>query len=281
MITTVEFVQKNGEKMQFGFCGLSYKNAGLDVRDKTAFTDSEKITFLNCIEKFGVEQCMILSTCNRSEVYYLFEEERQRMQVKETYESFFPQVNLQEYLTEYTGEKALEHLFLVTAGLESQVLGEDQILGQVKDALNFTRAMGFSKKEMNRAVTDAIACSKRIKSELKISEIPLSVSYVGIRRLESTCGIQGKNILVIGSGKMSVLALRYICEYGANEVYLCSRTLSHAKALREEFSNIRIVEYKNRYDVLKDCDIVISATASPHLVLKKEDYVIEMNLIHI
>ena len=264
--------------MQFGFLGLSHKNAGLDIRDKTAFTDSGKMTFLNCIEEFGVEQCMILSTCNRSEIYYFFEKDEQRKQVRKLYEEFFQGVDLEEYLTEYTGEEALEHLFRVAAGLESQVLGEDQILGQVKDALDFTKTMGFGKKEMNKVVRDAITCSKRIKTELKIGEIPLSVSYVGIRQLERTCGIQGKNILVIGSGKMAVLALRYICEYGADKIYLCSRTLSHAQALQEEFANIRIVEYKNRYDAVKDCDIVISATASPHLVLKKEECIVKHEL---
>lgn len=264
--------------MQFGFLGLSYKNVGLNIRDKTSFTDSKKIDFLNQIGELKVEQCMILSTCNRSEIYYYFEEEEQRKQLKNEYEKFFPEVNLKEYMVEYTGEKAMEHLFRVTAGLESQVLGEDQILGQVKEALDFTRTMGYSKKEMNKVVRDAITCAKRIKKELKISEIPLSVSYVGIRQLEHTCGIAGKKVLIIGSGKMSMLALRYVCEYDVEEIILCSRTFLHAKAQQEEFTNVRVVEYEKRYEVMKDCNIVISATASPHLVLKKEDAVIKQQL---
>lgn len=264
--------------MQFGYIGLSYKKAGLDIRDKAYFTDSKKIDFLNQIEKYGIEQCMVLSTCNRSEIYYFYEREDQIKYVKDIYQYSFPKVELEEYIVESFGEDALVHLFRVASGLESQVIGEDQILSQVKEALDFTRTMGFCKKEMDKVVRDAITCSKRIKTELKINEIPLSVSYVGIRQLVNTCGITGKKILIIGSGKMSILALRYVCEYGAKEVYLCSRTLLHAKALREEFADIRIVKYENRYEVLKSCDIVISATAAPHLVLKKDKVVIERDL---
>lgn len=264
--------------MQFGFLGLSYKNAGLDIRDKTSFTDSKKIEFLLQMDEYEIEQCMILSTCNRSEIYYFYEKEEQRNQVRNAYKELFGERNLENYLVEYTKEKATEHLFRVTAGLESQVIGEDQILGQVKEALDFTRTMGYSKKEMNKVIRDAISSAKRIKTELKISEIPLSVSYVGIRQIDDICKILGKKILVIGSGKMTVLALRYLYEYGAKEVNVCSRTLLHAKVLRKEFSNIKIVEYENRYEVLKYCDIVISATASPHVVLKKENAIIEREL---
>ena len=89
-------------------------------------------------------------------------------------------------------------LFRIAAGLESLVLGEDQILGQVRDALDFSRTMGYSKKELNRIVRDGITCAKQIKTELKISEKPLSVSYIGIKKLEEACGISGKRILVIG-----------------------------------------------------------------------------------
>ncbi len=259
------------KEMQFCFLGLNYKNTGLDVRDKTSFTDSRKIDFLQKIEEYGINQCMILSTCNRSEVYFFYNEREQVTFVRSAYLSFFDKVDVETYLLLYQNEKAMEYLFRVTAGLESQVLGEDQILGQVKEALDFSRTMGYTKKELNKLVRDAISCAKKIKTNFKISEIPLSVSYIGIKYLEEAAGLSGKKILVIGSGKMSALALRYLYEYGAARVFLCSRTVTHARALQKEFPEIQIIDYDMRYQVLEECDVVISATASPHTVLKKSE----------
>lgn len=258
--------------MRFGFLGIHYKNAQLDVRDKISFTDSMKLEFFQKAEAIGVEQCMVLSTCNRSEAYYLYSQEGQQAQMQKIYEGMFPEIDIPKYLSMYSGEDAIAYLFRVTAGLESLVLGEDQILGQVKDALDYSRTMGYSGKELNKIVRDAVTCAKRIKTELKISERPLSVSYIGIRRLDEACGISGKRILVIGSGKTAVLALKYIYEYPAGQVTACSRTYAHAKQLREEFPDIHVISYEERYAAMEQCDIVVSATASPHLVLRREEF---------
>lgn len=255
--------------MQFGFLGINYKKAQLDIRDKTSFTDNKKIEFLQQAENMGIEQCMVLSTCNRSEIYYFYEKETERAAVKELYQQMFPDIDLKNYLTEFYGVEAISYLYRIAAGLESLVLGEDQILGQVKEALDFSRTVGYSKKELNKVVRDAVTCAKKIKTELKVSEKPLSVSYIGIQKLNELCGIAGKTILVIGSGKTAVLALKYIYEYGAGCVLLCSRTLAHAKELREQFPDIGVIEYEMRYQAMEQCDIVISATSSPHRVVKK------------
>ena len=98
----------------------------------------------------------------------------------------------------------------------------------------------------------------------------MSVSYIGILQLDKIAGIKGKQVLVIGSGKTAVLAIRYLHEYGAKHVTVCSRTLAHAKALRQEFPDMRVVPYEQRYEALETCEIAVSATSSPHLVVKKE-----------
>lgn len=172
--------------MQFGFLGINYQNAPLAVRDRTSFTDAMKLEFFQRAEEAGVDQCMVLSTCNRSEVYYLYEREEQQAQIQSIYEGMFPDVTLEELLLRLSGEEAVAWLFRIAAGLESLVLGEDQILGQLRDALDFSRTMGYSKKELNRIVRDGITCAKQIKTELKISEKPLSVSYIGIKKLEES-----------------------------------------------------------------------------------------------
>lgn len=258
--------------MRFGLIGVNYKKARLDIRDKTSFTDAVKLEFFQKAEKLGIDQCMVLSTCNRSEAYFFYEEEGQADGLRKVYRDTFPDVELDDYLVELRGEEAVAYLFRIAAGLESLVLGEDQILGQVKEALDYARTMGYSKKEMNRVVRDAVTCAKRVKTEWKISERPLSVSYVGIKKLEADCGIAGKKILVIGSGHTAMLALKYLFEHKTVHVTACSRNQSHAKKLRETFPEIEVAAFEERYRVMEDCDIVVSATASPHLVVRREDF---------
>lgn len=258
--------------MQLGFIGINYKNATMDIRDKTAFTDAGKLTFFQNAEQAGITQCMALSTCNRSEVYYMYEEEAQREQIRKIYMDMFPGTDVKTYLAELTGKEAMAYLFRIAAGLESLVLGEDQILGQVKEAIDDSRTMGYGGKELNKIVRDAVTCAKRIKTELKISEKPLSVSSIGIRKLEEACGIAGKKILVIGSGKTAALALKYLYEYPDISVTACSRNDSHAKKLREEFPELAVIPYEKWRNVIAQYDIVISVTSSPHLIVKKDSF---------
>ena len=264
--------------MDFGFCGINYKSAGLDIRDIVNFTDSRKMEMFHRLEKEGILQCMILSTCNRSEVYYFYENPRHPEIIRAVYQEMFLQVDLKPYFNHMEREAAIKYLFRVTAGMESQILGEDQILGQVKEAFEFSKAMGYSRKELNGVVRNAVACAKKIKTELKISEFPLSVSYAGIRQLEREYGISGKRVLIIGSGQTAALALRYVRDYGAEKIIVCNRTSSHAKALKAEFPEIDIKDFENRYEVMKECEIVISATASPHLVIRKEKCIIRKEM---
>ncbi len=274
------------EDLNFGYVGVRYQETPLSVRELVSFTDSKKIELWKELQKIGVEQCMVLSTCNRSEVFFFSsvgkiengktaEQNNDKPvleQVRQCYENAFPEVNIREYIRMMQGEMALAYLFRVTAGLESLVLGEDQILGQVGDAMDFSRTMGYTGKELNKIVRDSITCAKEVKTIYKISEKPLSVSYVGIQCLEKTCGICGKTVLLIGSGKTAALALTYLVEYGAGEIFVGSRTYRHAKELMESFPQIHIVEYSARYETMKGCDIVVTATASPHLVIRLEDY---------
>lgn len=258
--------------MQFAFLGISYQNTELEVREKAAFTDQKMMDFFHEAEQAGVRQCMILSTCNRSEVFYFWKEEEQKGQMIQIYKKMFPEAELEAYIRQNQGEEAVFYLFRVAAGLESMVAGEDQILGQVKHALEFSRMMGACGKELDKVVRDAVTCAKKIKSKLKISEKPLSVGYIGIQRLNEACPIKGKKVLVIGSGNTAALALKYLREYKAGEIFVCSRTYAHAGKLQEQIKDLRIVPYQERYQVMRECDIVVSATSAPHLVVRRSEF---------
>ncbi len=258
--------------MQLGLIGIHYKKTRLDIRDKVSFTDAGKLICFQKAALAGITQCMALSTCNRSEIYFMYEEEEQKIKMRAVYTEMFPGIGLERYLDTRFGEDAVAYLFRTAAGLESLVLGEDQILGQVREAIDFSRTMGYSGKELNKIVRDAVTCAKRIKTELKISEQPLSISSIGIRTLDAVCSIAGKKILVIGSGKAAALALHYVFAYPDISVTACSRNPSHARKLRREFPEISVIEYEMRYAVIARFDIVISATSSPHLTVKRDAF---------
>lgn len=261
------------EDMVFGYVGVCYQETPLAVRELVSFTDSKKTELWNELEKIEVRQCVVLSTCNRSEIFFFFQSHKITMQqIRQCYEAVFPGVPIRNYMKEMQGEEAMAYLFRVTAGLESLVLGEDQILGQVVEAMDFARTMGHSGKELERIVRDAVTCAKQIKTEYRISEKPLSVSYVGIQMLQKYSGIEGKKVLVIGSGKTAALALTYLVDGGAASILLCSRNTEHARELLAVYPQLTVIEYKDRYQEMAHCEIVVSATASPHLVVKKEEW---------
>lgn len=259
--------------MVFGYVGVCYQETPLAVRELVSFTDSKKTELWNELEKIEVRQCVVLSTCNRSEIFFFFQSHKITMQqIRQCYEAVFPGVPIRNYMKEMQGEEAMAYLFRVTAGLESLVLGEDQILGQVVEAMDFARTMGHSGKELERIVRDAVTCAKQIKTEYRISEKSLSVSYVGIQMLQKYSGIEGKKVLVIGSGKTAALALTYLVDGGAASILLCSRNTEHARELLAVYPQLTVIEYKERYQEMAHCEIVVSATASPHLVVKKEEW---------
>lgn len=244
--------------MELGYMGVRYNETPLSVRELVSFTDSKKTELFETLQRIGVKQCMVLSTCNRSGIFFFYDGNKQWEQIDICYSGSFPDVDFAGYLQKKQGEEALMYLFRITAGLESLVLGEDQILGQVVEALEFAQLMGMAGKELNKVVRDAIRCSKRIKEELHISENPLSVSYVGVRRLAEVMGdrICGSRMLVIGSGKTAELALMYLREYVPEQIYICNRTRQRAGKLRERFPELRVVSYEDRYQILPQCEVV-------------------------
>ena len=260
--------------MDIGYMGVRYNETPLAVRELVSFTDSKKTEMFDILQRIGVKQCMVLSTCNRSGIFFFYDGQKQWEQIYSCYLNSFPNVEFERYLQKKQGEEALIYLFRITAGLESLVLGEDQILGQVVESLEFAQLMGMAGKELNKVVRDAIRCSKKIKEELHISEKPLSVSYVGVRRLAEVMGdkIYGSKMLVIGSGKTAELALLYLREYAPEQIYICNRTRQRAGLLCQRFPELKVVSYEDRYQILPQCEVVVSATASPHLVITEERY---------
>lgn len=259
--------------MDFAVVGVNHNNTPINIRETVSFTDTQKIEGINFLLDNGIEEAIILSTCNRSEVYIYSNNISDKVEVvKNFYQDYFDVESIEEFLFNKTGEEAIKHVFNVSAGLDSLVLGEDQILGQVKDAHDFARQLGSSKKVFNKLFREAITVSKDIKTTTKISHQPLSISYIGIKCLKEKMGsLENKNALVIGLGKMSKLAMKHLEEEQLNNIYVTNRSYEKLKNIQDEYKNLIPIKYEDRYEVMDKVDIVISATASPHTVLKKAE----------
>ena len=258
--------------MNIGVVGVNHNLAPINVREAVSFTDTKKIEAINILLD---SEIVILSTCNRSEIYISGENIQQKVdEVANFYKDYFGVKDIEQYLFKKTNLEAIQHLFDVTAGLDSLVVGEDQILGQVKDAHEFCMKLGATKKVFNKLFRDAVTTSKEIKTITKISQQPLSISYIGVKLLKEKMGtLEGKNALIVGLGKMNLLTLNHLEEENVKNIYIANRNIEKTKEIENKFDNIIPIEYSDRHKIIqeKSIDIVISATSSPHLVIKYDD----------
>ena len=256
--------------INIGVIGVNHNLAPINIRENVCFTDTQKIEAINYLLDKDIEEIVILSTCNRSEIYIHATDIDDKIKlVKDFYENFFDVKGIKNYLFHKKNNSAIEHLFKVASGLDSIVLGEDQILGQVKDAHSFSMQLGSSKKVFNKLFREAINVSKDIKNTTKISNQPLSISYIGVKFLKSKIGsLENKKALVIGLGKMNKLTVKYLQEENLDTIYISNRSNDKVVELENKFNNIVYITYEDRYKVMNDIDIVISATSSPHTIIK-------------
>ena len=261
--------------MNIGVVGVNHNLAPINVREAVSFTDTKKIEAINILLDREIDEIVILSTCNRSEIYISGEYiEKKVDEVANFYKYYIGVKDIEQYLFKKTNLEAIQHLFDVTAGLDSLVVGEDQILGQVKDAHEFCMKLGATKKVFNKLFRDAVTTSKEIKTITKISQQPLSISYIGVKLLKEKMGtLEGKNALIVGLGKMNLLTLNHLEEENVKNIYIANRNIEKTKEIENKFDNIIPIEYSDRHKIIqeKSIDIVISATSSPHLVIKYDD----------
>ncbi|WP_311370690.1 glutamyl-tRNA reductase [Anaerococcus hydrogenalis] len=258
--------------MFFYSFGLNHHKAGIDIREKVHFKDSDIIDASEILENEGFDEVVILSTCNRSEIFALTSEDKfsDEFFVK-FFENYFSLGGLSSFIFVKKDLDAINHLFSLTCGLDSLIVGEDQILGQVSDAYETSLSLGFCKKILSEALKRAINLSKNIKSDSNISHIPLSLPYIAVKKAQEFDDLSNKNALVVGIGNIGKLCIENLMETGAN-VYISNWNMDKSIKIQKEYENINIISYDKIQENLGDMDFVFSATASPHLVLKKEHF---------
>ena len=251
--------------------GLNHQTAPLPVREKVAFAPETMPSALSDLARqAGVNEALILSTCNRTELYVDVEtgaEAVPRDWLLGHHD--LDARRLDEFLYRHAGNAAVRHLFRVATGLESMVLGEPQILGQVKDAYQLARDAGTLRAPMERLLQQTFAVAKRVRTETRIGANPVSVAFTAVRLAERLfADLSEACVLLIGAGETMELAARHLAESRVRRLIVANRTLENAQALAGRFSGYAIA-LADLPRHLAEADIVISSTASREPVLTR------------
>ncbi|MBZ4416956.1 glutamyl-tRNA reductase [Myxococcus sp. RHSTA-1-4] len=250
--------------------GLSHRTAPLTVRERLALPEARQVEVLQRLAQAPVEALWV-STCNRVEVYLAAPNAavaRQRV-VEEIQALGGPEAL--EHLYEHQGENALVHLFRVAGSLDSMVLGEAQILGQVKDAFERGQGAGSVRGELTRACAAAFSCAKRVRTETAIGRASTSMAAAAVQLASKVFdGLRDKTVLVVGAGEMGELAARHLKGAGATKLFVTNRTLARAEALAAEVGGAAR-PFEELFSLLAAADVVVCSTASPVPIFTKEN----------
>ncbi|MBS6396119.1 MAG: glutamyl-tRNA reductase [Clostridiales bacterium] len=263
--------------MGISLISISHRIAPLAIRELFAFPEDMQVELMKqMLERGFASECVMVSTCNRTEVYTYSERPGSNFTDMQDLLLEFADAeqveDIGEYVRFYGGTKAIRHLFHVAAGLDSMVMGEDQILGQVKRAHAQARTADTCGVYLNTLFRFAVTAAKRVKTETDLSRTTVSTATMAVKAAEQELGsLQGKKVMIIGaSGKIGGIVLKNMqCIEGA-QVYITSRNMCQARADMHHKVTYQIMEYENRYELADEMDVIISATSSPHYTLTYE-----------
>lgn len=252
--------------------GINHKTAPIKVREKISFSPDTLNGALNeLVNAPDINEAAILSTCNRTELYFGTEEIQgpdQAIEWLSDYHKFTTQ-ELQPYLYNYPNQDAVRHMLRVASGLDSMILGEPQILGQLKDAYTTANDAGTLGKLLGRLFQHTFSVAKQIRTDTAIGGSPVSVAFAAVSLAKQIFGdLSGYTVLLIGAGETVELAARHLNETGIKRMIVANRTVERAKVLADEFQALAI-PLTVLPEYLPDADIIISSTASPLPILGK------------
>jgi len=260
--------------MHLTLVGLSHKTAPVEIREKLTFPEHIQADALaRLTDSDAVAEAVIVSTCNRTEIYAVtasgFDGPASIIDFMADYHDL-DRHELVRYLYISQGEAVVKHLFRVVASLDSMVLGEAQILGQVKEAYDHAFSNGSCGRVFNKLFRQSFEVGKRVRTETDIGENAVSISYAAVelaKRVFET--LEGRSVLILGAGKMSELTAKHLVSNGVRKVLVANRTFERAAELAEKF-NGEAIRYDDLFDRMGEADIVISSTAATHYVITRD-----------
>ena len=263
--------------MKLQLTGLSHKTAPVHLREKLAIPEAGLPDALHELQNLGASEAMILSTCNRVEIAVSTRDIDDPAAIIDSFLSRWHGSNstssgaFEGHLYRVEARAAIQHVFRVASSLDSMVVGEPQILGQLKSAYAIAKTEGSVGGLLETVLTRAFSVAKRVRTETGIGQMAVSVSYAAVELARKIFGsLDGHSVMIIGSGKMGELAARHLRRSGARRIYVTNRTWERAEELAALFSG-HAVEYSRFTAMLHDIDIVIASSGAPHYILTRED----------
>ena len=257
--------------MNIQLIGVNHRTAPVEVRERFAVPEKSLPEALQALVSHpGISEGLIVSTCNRVEV--LAGLNNGSCDLREFLCRYFhiDREEFDSYTYEFREKEAIRHLFRVTSSLDSMVVGEPQILGQVKEAYAVARAMGAVHSELDALLTRSFAVAKKVRNETAIATSAVSIASVAVDLAKKIFGdLKGKSVYLVGAGKMCELAARHLLANGAASIFVANRTYERAVNLAAKFKG-QAIRFEDLYSTIDKADIVISSTGAPHAIFRKE-----------
>ncbi|MCX7913603.1 MAG: glutamyl-tRNA reductase [Thermodesulfovibrionales bacterium] len=260
--------------MDISVIGLNHKTASVDLREKLAFSGQKFQEALMGLKNLPmIDEVALLSTCNRVEIYVYGRNSEKTYETIKNFLSIFHQIDKTEFepaLYFYTNRDAVKHVFRVASSLDSMIIGEPQILGQLKEAFDFALNKKTTGSILNRLMKKAISTAKRVRTETRIAENAVSISFAAVELAKKIFKeLPGKSFMLLGAGEMAELAARHLISNGVKDVKVANRTYERGCELAKEF-NGKAVRFEDFLKELLYTDIVICSTGATEYILKKE-----------
>ncbi|GAC1656733.1 MAG: glutamyl-tRNA reductase [Acidobacteriaceae bacterium] len=258
--------------MPFVLAGVSHRTAEVELREQLAFAHGELTTALAELGACtAVAEGMILSTCNRVEILVFAEQGEPDLVSFLARRSRLTARDLQSRIYLHRGEEAVRHLFRVASSLDSMVVGEAQILGQLKEAFALARGCGCARTQLDFLLSRAFAVAKRVRTETVIGSSSVSIASAAVDLAKKIFGsLDGRTVLLVGAGKMTELAMRHLRANGAGETLVVNRTPERAQDLARRFSG-KAISFESLRDAAPHADIVLTSTGSAEPIFRRAD----------
>ena len=252
--------------------GISHKTAPVEIRELFSFSqESLESGVRHLVNMDHIEECAILSTCNRVEIYAVSDNVELCLESMKQFLSEFhdiPEETLSPYIYYSIDHMAVRHLFKVASSIDSMVVGEPQVLGQVKESYKIAAGQGTAGLILNRLFHTSFFVAKRIRTETGIGSHAVSISYVAVELAKRIFDdLSKRSVMLIGSGEMAEIAARHLVRAGISDLLIASRKFENAAALSDKL-NGKSISYEKVFYHLKDVDIVITATGSQDFIIK-------------
>jgi glutamyl-tRNA reductase len=259
--------------MKLLLTGLSHKTAPIALREKFAIPDATLPRALQELQRLGASEAVVLSTCNRVEFALSSPDDVEPGPIFDRFLSDWqgPGHQFDGHLYKLESRDAIQHLFRVAASLDSMVVGEPQILGQLKAAYAVAKSEGAVGGLLDTVMTRAFNVAKRVRTETGIGHMAVSVSYAAVELARTIFGsLKGQTVMIVGSGKMGELAAKHLRRSGASRILVTNRTWTRAEEMARMFDG-RAIEYTQFQSMLHEVDIVITSSRAPHYILTPDD----------